>query len=121
MLSGLTTFRVIVGSTSSYIFTAVDTDDVVVTIEGPPASHYTLIQNGNSYTLNFLVSSVFTYETMIVAMDTMDVASTLNPRVEICACQNGGNCTLDGIITQTSNVVDMLCMCTSGKNRNITR
>ena len=60
------------------------------------------------------MDATFTYDITIEASDTMGAISTLSPRVEICACQNGGNCTLNGLLGIDTNVVDMLCQCDQG-------
>ena len=75
---------------------------------------HSLIPNGNLYTFSWTVTEVFDHPIMFVATDSMDVVSTLSPRVEICGCQNNGNCTLDGILGTVGNTVDMLCECTPG-------
>ena len=102
--------------TSSYSFTAIDdaSDTVVVTIEGLSADDYTLIQNGNSYTLSIDVT--IGVPIIIVATDSMNVVSTLSPTIEICACQNGGNCTLDGVLATGQDIIIMLCECPPGMN-----
>lgn len=92
-----------------------DIDNVQITVEGPPVDAFSLIPNGNSYTLTITVDEVIDYSIMIVAVDSMNAVSTLSPRVEVCNCQNGGNCTLDGILDTDDNVIVMLCQCTPGK------
>ena len=115
-LTGAENFRVTVGVSSIYTFTAIDTNDeeVTVTILGPPEEDFTLTQNGNSYTLSIAVEETFTYEITIVATDTMGTTATLGLLVEICGCQNEGTCTLNGTLGSNTNVVDMLCQCTPG-------
>ena len=118
-LSGSNSFRVTVGSPSVYTFTAVDTDGVAISIQGPGTDDHTLIPNGNSYTLTISVDASFDYEIMIVATDAVGAVSTLSPRVEICACRNGGECTLDGLLGIDTNVVDMLCQCDPGTEEEV--
>ena len=115
-LTGALNFRVTVGVSSTYTFTAIDTNDeeVTVNILGPPEEDFTLTRNGNSYTLSIAVEETFTYEIIIVATDTMGTTATLGLLVEICGCQNGGTCTLNGALGSNINVVDMLCECTPG-------
>ena len=48
-----------------------------------------------------------------VANDSSGASSDFTPTVEICACVNGGNCTLDGVLTSNITIV-MGCQCTQG-------
>lgn len=49
-----------------------------------------------------------------VATNSMNALSLLTPRVKICACSNGGTCTLDGILSIQNNSVVMACECPEG-------
>ena len=49
-----------------------------------------------------------------IATDTREATSAFMPRVEICACNNGGVCTLTGIISDKPTVT-MNCQCSEGK------
>ena len=56
-----------------------------------------------------------TYSPLVfVANDTRGASSSFVPIVEICACANGGNCSLDGIISNNATLV-MNCLCSEGK------
>ena len=48
------------------------------------------------------------------ATDTRGTTSTYMPRVEICACRNGGICTLTGVVSDEPTVV-MNCQCSEGE------
>ena len=99
--------------TSVYTFTVTDeSGSPDVTVQGPVT--YSLTPNGDTYTFSWTVSEVINYTLMFVAVDPMNAVSTLSPRVEICACQNSGSCTLEGILGTEGNVVDMECECTPG-------
>ena len=47
------------------------------------------------------------------AKDELDAVSMLIVQVYICACQNGGNCTLNGVFSSHSTVV-LNCICPEG-------
>ena len=113
IFDGAATFRVNVGETSVYTFTVTDdSNSPDVTVQGPDA--YSLTSNGDTFTFSWTVTGVIDYSLMFVAVDSMNAVSTLSPRVEICACQNNGVCTLEGILGTMGNVIDMQCECTPG-------
>ena len=102
-----------VGQRSDYTFTVTDeSGSPDVTVQGPDT--YSLTPNGDTYTFSWTVSGVIDYSLTFVAVDSMNAVSTLSPRVEICACQNNGVCTLEGILGIVGNVIDMECECTPG-------
>ena len=51
---------------------------------------------------------------VFVANDSRGASSLFVPTVEVCACVNGGNCTLDGLLTSDATVV-MNCVCSDGR------
>lgn len=111
-IDGPESFRVNTGQTSTYTFTVTDEDESVdVTVQGP--STQSLTQNGNTYTFSWTVSEV-NVQVTFVATDSMNVVSTLSPLIEVCACQNNGNCTLEGVLGIEENIIDMRCECTPG-------
>lgn len=52
---------------------------------------------------------------VFVANDSRGAVSSFVPRVEICACVNGGLCILDGLHTTNSTVL-LNCQCTEGNS-----
>ena len=46
---------------------------------------------------------------MFSAIDSLEAAVTFSPRLELCACQNEGNCTLDGVISDTVTIMNCIC------------
>ena len=51
----------------------------------------------------------------IYATDSVGAVGTYTPRLEICACQNDGNCTLDGVGNTDAPVVILNCACLPGE------
>lgn len=101
-----------IGQTSTYTFTVTDEEEsVVVTVQGVETQ--SLTQDGNTYTFSWTVSEVNAQVTF-VATDSMNAVSTLSPLIEVCACQNGGNCTVEGVLAIENNIIDMHCQCTQG-------
>lgn len=114
---GSNTFRVTVGEFSTYSFTVTDeSEGVQVQVEGPAEDTYFLNVTNNNYEFNWaLIETSSVSVVTFVATDTLGVSSILSPRVEVCACRNGGNCTTNGILGIDSNAVIMRCECSLGK------
>ena len=53
----------------------------------------------------------------IVAMDPNleNISSFFNPVVQLCACENGGNCTTDGLLANDFSFIILNCECPEGK------
>lgn len=102
-----------VGQTSTYTFTVTDEEESIdVTVLGLDSS--SLTQDGNIYTFSWTITAVVNDPITFVATDSMNVVSTLSPLIEVCNCQNGGNCTLEGVLSIENNTIDMNCQCTPG-------
>ena len=52
----------------------------------------------------------------IVAVDPnlANISSIFNPVVQLCACENGGNCTTDGLLVTDFSFVVLICECPGG-------
>lgn len=50
---------------------------------------------------------------MFSAVDSQEAVTTYTPRVQVCACQNNGNCTLEGA-TVIDDIIIMNCICSPG-------
>ena len=105
-----------IGELAIYTFTVTDdSGPVEVTAQGALTPNtYSLTKNGNNYFFSWTVSEIKDYSLTFVAVDSMNAVSTLSPRVEICACQNNGSCTLEGTLGTLGNVIDMECECSQG-------
>ena len=52
---------------------------------------------------------------LFLAVDNMNASTQYQPRIEFCSCLNGGECTLNGLLDQTANPIDLNCICNPGK------
>ena len=112
--SSIPTFQVTVGEQAAYSFTVTDPNDgdtFTVSVQGGLPNNSVL---HSGYTFVWTPSEVVDAALTFVATDSMGGTATFTPRLEICACQNGGNCTLDGVQNTLSNTIIMACMCTEG-------
>ena len=55
---------------------------------------------------------------IFIASDSSGAASFFSPVVEICACANGGECTLTGVLT-TNATITMKCICPKGQPKDL--
>ena len=51
---------------------------------------------------------------VIVATDSHRAATVFSPQVEICACQNEGNCTAEGATVSSDLLLILNCICSPG-------
>ena len=121
ILEGSTTFMITVGQPSVYTFTVTDdSDDVMPMIEMGLPPNAELVNDGNTYTLTWLLMSSdltdFNRTIRITARDSLNASSLLVPQIQICACNSeGGNCTLEGLIDIIANPLILNCECGLGK------
>ena len=117
VLNGSTAFRVTTGQSALYSFTATDSGSVTVVpaVQGLASNIYTFSTDNNTYSFSLTLMEPTNISVSFIATDDMNAVSTISPRVEICACQNEGVCTLDGILAADTSSVDMRCECPEGK------
>ena len=119
MMFGPGSFLVTYGQQSVYSFNVSDDSDDApsVMLMGDPPAATTLTHVGEgkyefSWTLQTLPENVSSL--VFVATDSMEAVSTLSPLLEVCACQNDGNCSSDEILSSVHNVIVMDCICHEG-------
>jgi hypothetical protein len=52
---------------------------------------------------------------VFAAVDDMSASTLYEPQIEFCQCLNGAECTLDGVLNQIANPVDLACICSTGR------
>ena len=115
-ISAEATFRVNVGEESLFTLYVVDPgDEFTLKIEGglPENSVLEEITDGE-YAFRWNLQQIATKPLVFIANDTRGAASVFIPTVEVCACSNGGICTLDGVLNNNATVV-MNCLCSDGE------
>ena len=117
------TFMATVGEESVYTFTVTsDSQNIIVIIlhegeETLPSGVQLNNPDGDSYTITWIPSdNTSVLNLTIVAMDPSleNITSFFNPVVQLCACENGGNCTTDGLLTNDFSFVVLNCECPEG-------
>lgn len=114
VIVGPSTFRVNIGEEVFYNF-MVEDGEVQVLGGLPPNS--ALEQYGGSismYSFRWTMQEPVDMSLIFIANNSMNAISLLIPHVEVCACSNGGTCTLDGILGIQNNRVVLACECPEG-------
>ena len=115
-ISGNGIFTVRVGQNNSYYFTVQDPGDniTVSVVGGLPTNAFLEESNEGHYTLRWSPTETSNATLTLLATDSLGALSTLTPRVHVCACFNGGNCTLEGVISTDNSTIVLNCDCTEG-------
>lgn len=112
-MTGPSVLEITVGMNASYTFTVVDDDSFTVGLVNTPAGSQ-ILPSGQTYTFQWTVSDIDDVIPLtFYARDSLDATTILSPTVEVCACQNNGECTSDGAVTM-DNVATLNCLCSQG-------
>ena len=118
------TFIATVREESVYTFTvSSDSQNIIVIIlhEGEtilPSGVQLNNPNGDSYTITWTPpDNTSMLNLTIVAMDpnNENISSFFDPVVQLCACENGGNCTTNGLLANDFSFIVLNCECPPGK------
>ena len=112
----------IVGEESVYTFTvSSDSQNISVFIlheeeETLPSGVQLNNSDGDSYTMTWTpTDNTSVLNLTIVAMDPyLNISSFFNPIVQLCACENDGNCTTDGLLNTDISFIALNCKCPKG-------
>ena len=108
-------FRVNTHSESVYSLTVIDPgDNITLSLRHHPRNSNLKAAGDNEYMFYWNLSEPTTEPLVFIATDMSGASTSFVPTVEVCACVNSGNCTLDGVITSNSTVI-LNCQCPQGK------
>ena len=99
-------------------FTVQDTDDsIIVNVLGEisPTELTIVNKGGNQYSLHYHPAAVSNETMTLIATDPHNASATFTPSLHFCACLNGGNCTLEGLVLSDAQTLAMNCACSEGK------
>ena len=117
------TFMATVGEESVYTFTvSSDSENINVIIlhegeETLPSGVQLNNPDGDSWTITWTPAdntSVLNMTIVAVDLSFENISSFFNPVVQLCACENGGNCTTDGLPVNDFSFVILSCACPEG-------
>lgn len=119
-ITGPSTLEVTLGQTAELVLTVTDDRSVsTVTIVGglPINATLTSIQMDGflEVTYRWSINEIVDVSLMFEARDERDAVSVLNVQVLFCACENGGECTLNGLLSTSGSTVVMNCDCPQGR------
>lgn len=105
-----------VNEQSSFEITVVDTNLLSFAIVNGDVEGGLLTVDDNDtsfYTFTWTPTQFVDRTILFLATDDMDASTQYEPRIEFCSCEimNGGICTLNGVLDQTANPIDLNCIC----------
>ena len=117
------TFMATVGEECVYTF-IVSSDseniDVIILHEGEetlPSGVQLNNPDGDSWTITWTPAdntSVLNMTIVAVDLNFENISTIFNPVVQLCACENEGNCTTDGLLVNDFSFVILNCECPEG-------
>ena len=116
-ISADATFRVNLGQESTFTLYIEDPgDEFTLSVRGglPENSFLEETDDEGVFDFRWTLEEITTEPLVFVANDSRGASSLFVPTVEVCACVNGGNYTLDGLLTSDATVV-MNCVCSDGR------
>ena len=112
---GESTYTITVGHASVYRFSVLDVyNNASVGVVGGIPQGATLTGSHGNYTLTWILSAALNISLTLYAVDSFNSTSWYPVHIVICGCQNGGNCTSNGLVGNDSNTVIMNCVCSKG-------
>ena len=114
LMNGNSTFKVTIGQTSLYQFTVDDTDVFKVGVVGGIPTGGSLAGSQRAFTFTLTLTHVQNVSLTFFAVDSLNATSLLSVQVQVCGCQNGGNCTLRGLIGTDGSSLILNCECNKG-------
>ena len=88
-------------------------DDIIVNVLGEisPTELTIVNKGGNQYSLCYHPAAVSNETMTLIATDPHNASATFSPSLHFCACSNGGNCTLEGVVLSDAQTH---CACSEG-------
>lgn len=113
---------VVLNEQSSFNLSVVDTNLASFSIVSGDVEGSVLVESSNMslYTFTWTPVAIIDGPIVFVATDDLGASSQYEPQVEFCQCQNGSQCTLEGILNQLANPVDLNCICATGMREGST-
>ena len=115
-ITGPENFELFLHHEAIYNFTVFDEGDTfILTVNASAPDGSFLVELGNGkYSYHWTVQDIGNFSLSIVATDSAGTSSLLVPQLIVCACVNGGQCTLDGVLDTMASIVIQACTCPQG-------
>lgn len=103
---------------SSSTITVMDTNLMSFTIRNVDMENATLVEDNHdgivhTFIFTWTPTAIIENPVVFMATDDMGASSEYQPRIEFCQCLNGAECTLEGVLNQLANPVDLNCICSN--------
>ncbi len=119
-IMGPSMLRLDIGVTATLSFNISDDKDIFnITVVGglPDNSELmsTVMDGFTEYEFTWTLSTVQSARSiMFEARDELNASAVLNVQVQICACMNKSDCTIEGIADATASSIVLNCECSEG-------
>ena len=112
-ITGPAVFLINTSVASVYYFTVNTINQFTISVIGNLPGNLAKI-GGGLYSFSTNYSNITNATVTFLINDTLGSASMLAPQLQICACINGGTCTMDGILNVNQNPLLLNCQCSQG-------
>ena len=117
-ITGPATFMVRLNEESSLTITVTDTNLNSFTSTSGVAAGGSIVPDDTDpslYTFTWTPATIIQNPIVFLATDDLGASSQYEPIIEFCQCLNGSMCTLEGVLNQLANPVDLECICATGE------
>lgn len=116
-ITGLASYTVTLGQEFSFTISVVDTSISSFSIISGDVDDASISQHSTDpslYTFTWTPNAIIENPIVFLATDDLGASSQYKPQIQFCQCQNGAECTLQGVLNQLANPVDLNCLCAPG-------
>lgn len=104
-----------VGEENIYTFTVTDNNTFSVSIDGGiPQGGLLSDDSEGEYTFRWTPETVPNRILSFLAEDELNASTIHSPVLHVCACFNGGECSLEGISSTNELLINLTCTCAEG-------
>ncbi len=118
-IAGPTTLLVNLGEVAEIRLNVTDDRNIFnISVIGGLPRNATLSQSdekSTEFTFKWFSDDIVNISLTFEAKDDFEAISVHNVQVQLCACENSGNCTTDGLLIVTGNTLVLNCECPEGK------
>ena len=73
-------------------------------------------EDSTEFVFKWFPREIINISLIFEAEDNFEAMSIHNVQVQVCACENGGNCTTEGLLSVTGSTLVLNCQCPEGRN-----
>lgn len=119
LITGPTMLRLNLNTMASLQFNITDDKNMFnITIIGglPDGANLmpTIRESYTEYLFSWTITSMVTRSLMFEARDELNASAVLSVQLQICACRNSSDCTIEGIVDTAVENVQLNCECSEG-------